>query len=66
MEGNAPKEDGEIALSYANASKDGLDKKVGDTVIVKVAGALKRILTVSGIYQDITNGGKTAKATTSI
>lgn len=65
LEGNAPKEDGEIALSYANASKDGLDKKVGDTVIVKVAGADKK-MTVSGIYQDITNGGKTAKATTSL
>ncbi|AVK97840.1 ABC transporter permease [Lysinibacillus sphaericus] len=65
LEGNAPKEDGEIALSYANASKDGLDKKVGDTVIVKVAGAEKK-MTVSGIYQDITNGGKTAKATTSL
>ncbi len=65
LEGYAPKEDGEIALSYANASKDGLDKKVGDTVIVKVAGAEKK-MTVSGIYQDITNGGKTAKATTSL
>lgn len=65
LEGYAPKEDGEIALSYANASKDGLDKKVGDTVIVKVAGAEKK-MTVSGIYQDITNGGKTAKATTNL
>ncbi|MEO4052746.1 ABC transporter permease [Solibacillus sp. CAU 1738] len=65
LEGRAPKEDGEISLSYANASKDGLDKKVGDKVTVKVAGA-EKTMKVSGIYQDITNGGKTAKATTSL
>ena len=65
LEGRAPKEDGEISISYANASKDGLDKKVGDQVVVKVAGA-EKTLKVSGIYQDITNGGKTAKATTSL
>lgn len=65
LEGRAPKNDGEISLSYANASKDGLDKKVGDKVIIKVAGA-EKTMTVSGIYQDITNGGKTAKATTNL
>lgn len=65
LEGRAPKDDGEISLSYANASKDGLNKKVGDDVVVKVAGT-EKTLKVSGIYQDITNGGKTAKANTSL
>ncbi|WP_053435945.1 ABC transporter permease [Sporosarcina globispora] len=65
LEGRAPKVEGEISLSYANASKDGLNKKVGDEVVVKVAGTAKT-LKVSGIYQDITNGGKTAKANTSL
>ncbi|WP_264740060.1 ABC transporter permease [Cytobacillus firmus] len=65
LEGRAPEAEGEISLSYANASKDGLNKKVGDEVVVKVAGT-EKTLKVSGIYQDITNGGKTAKANTSL
>jgi putative ABC transport system permease protein len=65
LEGRAPVGEGEISLSYANASADGLKKKVGDEVIVKVTGSDKTLV-VSGIYQDITNGGKTAKADTSL
>lgn len=65
LEGSAPKENGEISLSYANASEDGLNKKVGDEVVVKIDGT-EKTLKVSGIYQDITNGGKTAKAPTSL
>ena len=65
MEGRAPISDGEISLSFANASTDGLDKKLGDEVIVLVNG-VEKTLKVSGIYQDITNGGKTAKAHTSL
>ena len=65
LEGRAPEREGEISLSYANASKDGLNKKVGDEVVVKVGGT-EKTLKVSGIYQDITNGGKTAKAHTSL
>lgn len=61
LEGRAPENASEISLSYANASVDALDKKVGDEVKVLVGGA-EQTLTVSGIYQDITNGGKTAKA----
>ncbi|WP_147535203.1 ABC transporter permease [Bacillus marasmi] len=64
LEGSAPKHEGEISLSHANASTDGLNKQVGDDVIVKVGGT-EKTLKVSGIYQDITNGGKTAKADTS-
>jgi putative ABC transport system permease protein len=65
LEGRAPKDMDEISLSYANASKDGLNKKVGDEVVVKVNGK-EKAMKVCGIYQDITNGGKTAKAHTSL
>lgn len=65
LEGRAPEGEGEISLSYANASVDGLNKKVGDEVVVKVAGT-EKTMKVCGIYQDITNGGKTAKADTSL
>ncbi|MFD4930563.1 ABC transporter permease [Peribacillus butanolivorans] len=65
LEGRAPEGEGEISLSFANASKDGLNKNVGDEVSVKVGGEEKN-LKVTGIYQDITNGGKTAKAHTSL
>ena len=53
-----PAED-EIALSAINA--DELGKKVGDVITLVIEGQEKE-LTVSGIYSDITNGGKTAKA----
>ncbi|WP_223305395.1 ABC transporter permease [Peribacillus butanolivorans] len=65
LEGRALEGEGEISLSFANASKDGLNKNVGDKVSVKVGGEEKN-LKVTGIYQDITNGGKTAKAHTSL
>jgi putative ABC transport system permease protein len=65
LEGRAPEREGEISLSYTNASRDGLDKQVGDEVVVNVGGT-EKTLTVSGIYQDVTNGGKTAKADTSL
>lgn len=61
LEGRAPEGNGEISISYVNASGDGLNKKVGDEVVVKVAGT-EKTMKVCGIYQDITNGGKTAKA----
>jgi len=59
LEGNVPIRNNEIALSYLQA-KD-LEKNVGDTVNLIIDGNKKEI-TVSGIYQDITMGGKTAKA----
>ncbi|MGJ9460007.1 FtsX-like permease family protein [Oceanobacillus sp. CF4.6] len=65
LEGRAPEDEGEISLSFANAQEDALNKKVGDEVTVKADGQ-ELTLTVSGIYQDITNGGKTAKADTSL
>ncbi|MGE8035893.1 ABC transporter permease [Lysinibacillus sp. NPDC093692] len=58
-EGRVPAVENEIALSALNANE--LNKKVGDTITVIIKGKENK-LTVSGIYSDITNGGKTAKA----
>jgi len=58
-EGRAPTAEHEIALSVLNAGE--LGKKVGDSITIEMEGKEKH-LTVSGIYSDITNGGKTAKA----
>jgi len=59
LEGSAPKDKNEIALSYLNASE--LGKEVGDDIVVSYRGE-EILFTTSGIYQDITYGGKTAKA----
>ena len=59
LKGGAPVNEQQIALSYLNSHQ--LGKKVGDPVSIFVEGNLKEV-TVSGIYQDITNGGLTAKA----
>ncbi|MED0666986.1 FtsX-like permease family protein [Bacillus badius] len=58
-EGKAPVQENEIALSSINA--DELNKKIGDRITLVIEGEEKDFL-VSGIYSDITNGGKTAKA----
>lgn len=57
--GRAPAAEDEIALSALNANE--LGKKVGDVISLVTPGKEKN-LTVCGIYSDITNGGKTAKA----
>ncbi|MBP2242960.1 putative ABC transport system permease protein [Cytobacillus eiseniae] len=57
--GRAPVKEDEIALSAINA--DELGKKVGDGMTLVIDGKENK-LTVSGIYSDISNGGKTAKA----
>ena len=59
LEGNAPIGKKEIALSYLNASE--LEKKVGDSLRVQYGGK-EYNYAISGICQDITYGGKTAKA----
>lgn len=59
LEGTAPARDDEIALSYLNSRE--MDKKPGDHLTLIVNG-LEKIVKVSGIYQDVTNGGRTAKA----
>jgi putative ABC transport system permease protein len=57
--GREPAVENEIALSAINA--DEMSKKVGDVITMVIEGKQKD-LTVSGIYSDVTNGGKTAKA----
>ncbi len=57
--GRSPRRENEIALSLMNANA--LGTEVGETITVVIDGD-PRVLTVSGIYSDVTNGGKTAKA----
>ena len=57
--GRAPEQDDEIALSVLNA--DELGAGVGD-VLTQRTGFGDRRLTISGVYSDVTNGGRTAKA----
>ncbi|MEO2206744.1 FtsX-like permease family protein [Paenibacillus pabuli] len=59
INGSAPAATNEIALSDANSSELGL--KTGEQLTLLVNGR-NQVMTVSGIYQDVTNGGKTAKA----
>ncbi|WP_046173547.1 ABC transporter permease [Domibacillus indicus] len=58
-EGKAPVAEDEIALSTMNA--DDLGIKVGDVMTLVIEGKEKDF-TVCGVYSDVTNGGKTAKA----
>lgn len=58
LSGISPNKETEIALSYLLS--DALKKRVGDSLEVIVEGK-KQDFIVSGIYQDITSGGKTAK-----
>ncbi|MGN7478273.1 FtsX-like permease family protein [Solibacillus silvestris] len=58
-QGNAPARENEIALSSINA--DEMNKKIGDAVTLVIEGKEEDFI-VSGVYSDITNGGKTAKA----
>lgn len=58
-EGGAPDAEDEIALSTLNA--EAMGKKIGDKLTLFINGK-ETALNVTGIYSDITNGGKTAKA----
>lgn len=58
-EGRAPSRDDEIALSAINAGE--LSTKIDEIITLVIEGKEKK-LTVTGIYSDVTNGGKTAKA----
>lgn len=57
--GKAPETEDEIALSAINA--DEMGKQIGDVITLVIEGKEMNVQ-VSGIYSDITNGGKTAKA----
>lgn len=59
LTGKKPETEMEIALSSLLA--DELEKSVGDYVIL-IAGGKKQEISISGIYQDVTSGGRTAKA----
>jgi putative ABC transport system permease protein len=59
QEGTAPNSTNEIALSTLNAEE--LGKQVEDQLTLSYQGKAKEYV-ISGIYQDITYGGKTAKA----
>ncbi|TCK92640.1 putative ABC transport system permease protein [Natranaerovirga hydrolytica] len=59
VEGKAPEGNNEIALSFLSAKA--LEKQIGNEITLMVEEK-PRTMVVTGIYQDITNGGKTAKA----
>ena len=59
ISGRGPASDDEVSLSYSQARAVGAEE--GSTVTVQTAQG-NRDLTVTGVYQDITNNGKTAKA----
>lgn len=58
LEGKAPENEYEIALSYLNAEDIG--KKTGDSMKIIFNGT-EGDFTITGIYQDVTSGGFTAK-----
>lgn len=59
LSGKAPKTSNEIAVSYLNANK--LGKNTGDRITVFSNGKEQEFI-VSGIYQDVTGGGYSAKS----
>lgn len=59
LQGREPLKKEEIALSVLSA--DSLQKKIGEKVTLATNGQQVQKM-VTGIYQDVTNGGKTAKA----
>lgn len=59
LKGHAPRQINEIALSTINA--DEYNKKIGDPIILIREGREEKFV-VCGIYANLFNGGKTAKA----
>lgn len=59
LSGKAPQGDDEIAISYLNSREMGIE--AGDSIDLLI-GENVRQFRVSGIYQDLTGGGKTAKS----
>ncbi|MFP4015943.1 MAG: FtsX-like permease family protein [Halanaerobiales bacterium] len=59
IRGVAPLLPNEIALSYLSA--DEMQKQIGDELKIYINGELRTVI-VTGIYQDVTNGGRTAKS----
>ena len=59
LHGTTPENENEIALSVLNSKEMGKD--VNDSLVLRDRGMDKK-MRVCGIYQDVTNGGRTAKA----
>lgn len=59
LNGNEPQSDREIAISYLNSQI--LNKGIGDRITL-IWNGKERIFILSGIYQDVTSGGYTAKS----
>lgn len=59
LSGRTPERDNEIAVSYLNAIE--LGKDTGDSILLFYDGK-QRELMISGVYQDVTSGGYTAKS----
>lgn len=59
FEGSEPKRLNELGISYLAAKQ--LDKEVGDQIAMTIGPKTYHFI-ISGIYQDITNGGKGAKS----
>lgn len=59
LSGKAPQGEKEIALSYLNANEIG--KNTGDTMVLFFDDK-EKVFVISGIYQDVTSGGYTAKS----
>jgi putative ABC transport system permease protein len=59
IQGGTPSARDDIALSYLNARDLGVT--TGDILVLRIDGVDRKVR-VSGIYQDVTNGGRTAKA----
>jgi putative ABC transport system permease protein len=59
ISGKAPEGENQIAISYLNANEIG--KKAGDRIVLLFDGRNQEFV-VSGIYQDVTSGGYTAKS----
>ncbi|WP_318504001.1 FtsX-like permease family protein [Bacillus sp. T3] len=59
LSGKAPQSENEIAISYLNAEKIGKD--ADDTIVLFFNGKEQKFV-ISGIYQDVTSGGYTAKS----
>lgn len=59
IQGTVPQTESEIAISALYA--DDLTKAIGDEIVLNVDGT-EKWLTVSGVYSDITSGGRTAQA----
>ena len=59
LSGKEPTLENEMALSKLNADEVG--KNTGDKLLLSYGGELKEFI-ICGVYQDVTGGGKTAKA----